>query len=496
MSSTIQFDRQPDPGLYNPDLAPVPKEKRNWSWLNYSTIWMGMVHNIVSYELAGSLIGLGMSAWQALAVVIVSNIVLIGAIWLNSVCGAKYGLPFPVLIRAAFGYKGAHVPVLIRAFVAIFWFSVQAYAGSKAVGAVIGLIFPGWISLGTIHLLGASLNDLISFAIFWLVHAYVILHGMERIKSFELWAGPLVIVLGLGLVVWAIHAAHGLGPIFSVRATLSGGHFWGTFFLSVSGMIGVLASLVLNIPDLTRFAGSQRDQIIGQAVGLPVMMTFFAFMSVVITSGTVIAFGKPIFDPVQLLLHFKNPIVVLLGAFSLLIATVSVNVVANVVSPAYDLTNLLPRKLNFVKGGMISILIGVLFAPWAWYNNSNSILSVIGAIGGTLGPVAGIMIADFYFIHRRIYDVESLYSKEGAYTFRQGWNPQAFIAMILGIIVALIGLFVPALHALYAYNWFLGVGVGAVAYIALMRIVRGVNHSNTIIPTTNLETVSLQQDEI
>jgi nucleobase:cation symporter-1, NCS1 family len=474
MNIRAEFHREPDPGLYNSDLAPTPLEKRNWSWLNYSTIWMGMVHNIVSYELAGSLIGLGMNAWQALAAVIASNVVLIAAIWLNSVCGTKYGLPFPVLIRAAFGYRGAHVPVLIRAFVAIFWFSVQAYAGSKAVGAVIGLIFPGWVSLGHIHLLGAGLNDLISFAIFWLVHAYVILHGMERIKYFELWAGPLVIILGLGLVIWAIHAAHGLGPIFSIPATLPSTHFWATFFLSVSGMIGVLATLVLNIPDLTRFAGSQRDQVIGQAVGLPIMMTFFAFMSVIITSGTVIAFGKPIFDPVQLLLHFKNPIVVLVGAFSLLIATVSVNVVANVVSPAYDLTNLFPRKLNFVKGGILSIFIGVLFAPWAWYNNSDSILTVIGAIGGTLGPVAGIMISDFYLIHRRNYDVESLFVKDGAYAFQHGWNPRAFIAMILGIIVALIGLFVPSLHALYAYNWFLGVGVGAVAYLALMLPGRGV----------------------
>ncbi|WAH37146.1 NCS1 family nucleobase:cation symporter-1 [Alicyclobacillus dauci] len=484
---SVEFRREPDPGLYNPDLAPIPQEKRNWTWLNYSTIWMGMVHNIVSYELAGSLIGLGMSAWQALAVVVVANVVLIAAIWLNSVCGTKYGLPFPVLIRAAFGYKGAHVPVLIRAFVAIFWFSVQAYAGSKAVGAVIGLVIPGWVSLGNVHLLGAGLNDLISFAIFWVIHAFVIMHGMERIKYFEMWAGPLVIVLGLGLVVWAIHAAHGLGPIFSIPATLPRDHFWGTFFLSVSGMIGVLATLVLNIPDLTRFARSQRDQVIGQAVGLPIMMTFFALMSVVITSGTVIAFGKPIADPVQLLLHFKNPIVIFLGAFSLLIATVSVNVVANVVSPAYDLTNLLPKKLNFVKSGIISIVIGVLFAPWAWFNNSDSILTVIGAIGGTLGPVAGIMIADFYLIRRRNYDVEGLFITEGEYAFRSGWNPRAFIAMVLGVVVALIGLFVPSLHGLYAYNWFLGVGVGAIAYMALMYSARTPVHSFAVVPTRNLE---------
>jgi cytosine/uracil/thiamine/allantoin permease len=196
-----------DPNLYNEDLAPVTKEKRNWDWINFSTVWMGMVHNIVAYETAGSLLGLGMSVWQALATVIVANIVLIVAMWLNGIAGAKYGLPFPVLIRASFGYKGAHIPVLIRAFVAIFWFAVQAYAGSKAVGAVLGVLIPGWNSLEAYHFLGMGLNEAIAVALFWILHAYIISHGIERVKFFELWAGPLVIVLGLGLVICDLYGA-------------------------------------------------------------------------------------------------------------------------------------------------------------------------------------------------------------------------------------------------------------------------------------------------
>ena len=267
-SKTITISNQ-DPSLYNEDLAPISKEKRTWGWGTYSMIWMGMIHNIVSYELAGSLIAMGMSVWEALGAVILSNIALIIAIWLNSAGGAKYGLPFPVLIRASFGYKGAHVPVLIRAFVAIFWFAVQAYAGSKAVGAVITVIYPKWVSLGAYTFLGMGLNDWISFGTFWLLHAWVISHGMERVRRFEMWAGPLVIVLGLGLVYWAVNVAGGFAPLFSIESKLSGGEFWKSFFLSVTGMIGVLATLVLNIPDLTRFSKSQKDQVIGQAVGLP-----------------------------------------------------------------------------------------------------------------------------------------------------------------------------------------------------------------------------------
>lgn len=469
MDSSSKSIINPDPSLYNEDLAPVPKEKRNWGWISYSMIWMGMIHNIVSYELAASLIAMGMSVWQALGAVVLSNVALIVAIWLNSVAGTKYGLPFPVLIRASFGYKGAHIPVMIRAFVAIFWFAVQAYAGSKAVGAVISIVYPGWASLGKYTVLGMGLNDAIAFGTFWLLHAWVISHGMERVRRFEMWAGPLVIILGLGLVYWAIDVANGFGPLFSIPGTLSGGDFWKSFFLSVTGMIGVLATLVLNIPDLTRFSRSQKDQIIGQGIGLPVMMTFFAVMSIMITAGTIIAFGKPITDPVQLLQQFDNPIVVLLGAFSLLIATLSVNVVANVVSPAYDLINLAPSKLNFVKAGIISIVIGVFFAPWLWFNNANSILTIFGAIGGTLGPVSGIMIVDYFLVRRSHYDLNSFFVKDGLYTYRNGWNPRAFIAMAIGVVVALIGLVVPSLESLYTYNWFLGIAVGGVSYYFLMR---------------------------
>lgn len=472
--STVSMEEQEtliekDPSLYNEDLAPLEKGKRNWNWLNYTTVWMGMVHNIVAYETAGSLLGLGMSVWQALATVIAANIILIIAMWLNSAAGAKYGIPFPVLIRASFGYKGAQLPIIIRAFVAIFWFAVQAYLGSKAVGAVLGALIPSWNSLSSIHVLGMGLNDALAVALFWILHAWVISHGMERVKFFELWAGPLVIVLGLALVIWAISVSNGLGPLFDEPAKLTGGAFWSAFGISITGLIGTWATLILNIPDFTRFARSQKDQVIGQAIGLPGTAIIFAIMSIITTSGTIIAFGRPIWDPVELLQQFGNPIVLFLGAFALLIATLSVNVAANVVSPAYDLVNLFPRKLNFIKAGLISIVVALFFAPWLWYNNSGTIFNVLGAIGGALGPVGGIMIADYYLIARRKYDLASFYKKDGIYEYTNGWNVKALIALLIGLIASFIGLIIPALKELYTYSWFLGIGLGFISYLFLMK---------------------------
>lgn len=458
-----------DPSLYNEDLAPLSRKKRNWTWLNYTTVWMGMVHNIVAYETAGSLLGLGMNVWQALGTVIFANIILILAMWLNSSSGAKYGVPFPVLIRASFGHHGAQLPIIIRAFVAIFWFAVQAYAGSKAVGAVLGVLIPGWNSLSDINILGMGLNDAIAVALFWILHAVVISHGMERVKFFELWAGPLVIILGLGLVIWAIIVSKGLGPIFHEPSTLSGWEFWKVFWISVTGLVGTWATLILNIPDFTRFSRSQKDQIIGQGIGLPGTAIIFSIMSIITTSGTIIAFGRPIWDPVELLQAFGNPIVLLLGAFTLLIATLSVNVAANVVSPAYDLVNLFPKNLNFIKAGMISIIAALFFMPWVWYNNAGTIFSILGAIGGALGPVAGIMIADYHIVRRGEYDLDSFYRKDGKYAYKNGWNPKALLALVIGLIASFIGLMIPSLNYLYTFSWFLGIGTGFISYILLMK---------------------------
>ncbi|MGN7381617.1 NCS1 family nucleobase:cation symporter-1 [Paenibacillus sp. SAFN-117] len=458
-----------DPTLVNEDLAPTPPSKRNWNWWSYSAVWMGIVHNIVAWEVAANLVKIGFSFWQSFAVVAIAYGVAFIAILLNSVPGAKFGLPFPVLIRSAFGYKGAQVPVFLRALLAIFWFGVHMYIGSKAVGAVLSVAFPGWKSLGDYQIVGMDLNNFIAFVICWLLHAYVINHGMERVRKFELWAGPLIMILAVGLVIWAVDAAHGIKPLVSAPATISGGEFWGTFFLSISALLGTVATLVLNISDLTRFSRSQKDHIIGQGIGLPLMFLIFSLMSILVASGTVIAYGEAITNPIDLLLKFDHPFIVLLGAFSVLISTASVNVATNGVSVGYDMTNLYPAKLNFRRSCLIAIIIGALSAPWLWYDSFDSIGEVMGAIGATMGPVTGIMLVDFYLIRRQNYNVDAFYVRDGLYAYRQGWNIRALIAMAIGVLVAFLGLIFPSLDYLYSYNWFLGVGFGGVIYYVLMR---------------------------
>ncbi|MGI8413858.1 MAG: NCS1 family nucleobase:cation symporter-1 [Solirubrobacteraceae bacterium] len=467
VADTIPADTERDPRLYNEDLKPTPKSERRWTWFNYSTVWMGMVHNIVSYTTAAGLIALGMSVWEAIITVIVANVILIVAMCLNGVAGAKYGLPFPVLMRAVFGYHGAQIPVVARAAVAMFWFAVQTYAGSIAINAIITAVVPAWNHLGT-QFLGMGINNWISFAIFWALHVVVIRHGMARVRLFEMWAGPLVIVMLLGLVGWALVKAHGFGPLFSQPAKVHGHAFWVLFGASVTGLIGVWSTLVLNIPDFTRFSRSQRDQTLGQVIGLPITALLFAFMSILITSGTVAAYGKAIPNPVDLLIRMNSTPVLILGGVALLIATLSVNVAANIVSPAYDFVNLFPRKLTFVSAGIITTGLSIASVPWLWFTDASRVFKVLNVIGGALGPVAGIMLVDFFILRRKSYDLRSFYDRAGRYAYRSGWNIRGLLALAIGLFAALAGNIIPAVSGLANYGWFIGLGVGGLAYFLAM----------------------------
>ena len=457
-----------DPGLYNADLAPVPAEKRDWSWVNMSTVWMGMVHNVVAYEAAGGLMALGLDAVQALLAVAVAYGLLFLAMWFNARPGTRYGIPFCVLIRSSFGPRGAQIPVLLRGFCAIFWFAVQGYAGSQAIDAVLGTLIPAWSHL-TASILGMALKGWIAVALFWGLHAWIVSHGVHRIRNFELVAGPLVILVGILATGWGLHVAHGPGPLFDQPSHLHGMHAVLTFAVGVTGMIGIWSTFAVNIPDLSRFVRSERDQVIGQLVGLPVTAVVFTAMSVVTTSATILVFGHAIWDPVALLLALHQPLVLLLGGATIIVATLSVNVAANIMPAAYDLVNLLPRRLEFRSASLLVLGIGLLFAPWLWFKDADSIFKVLGAIGGLLGPVTGIMLVDFYLIQRQHLVLEDLYSYEGRYRGRGGWNFAGIIAFVLGGSAALIGNVVPALATLGAFSWFIGIGVGALAYGVLAR---------------------------
>lgn len=458
----------PDRSLYNSDLAPTPKNKRNWGWWSYTALWMGIVTNIVAWEVAANLIRIGMSFWQAFGCISLSYGLVFIVILLNGHSGAKYGIPFPVIARSSFGYNGAQVTVVMRTILSIFWFGVMMYIGSKAVDGILSVSFTWWADLEDIRIIGMGLNMFIAYLLTWLLHAYLALHGVERIRRFELWAGPVILLLGISLVVWAINVANGIQPLVSLTSTIPKNEFVGSFFLSMTALIGTMSALMLNIPDLTRFSKSQRDQTIGQAIGLPTMFILFSLMGILVTAGTIHEFGIPITDPIELLKQFDNPFVAIIGALAVLTATTSTSVATNLVSAGFDLTNLFPSKLNYRKSGMIAIVIAVVAVPWLWFDDAELINVIMGGIAAALGPAIGIMIVDYHIIRKRYLNVEDLYVKFGQYAYKKGWNIHALIAMVMGIIIAIIGLFVPYLENLYTFNWFLGVGFGGAIYLLLM----------------------------
>ncbi|ACI50027.1 permease for cytosine/purines uracil thiamine allantoin [Gluconacetobacter diazotrophicus PA1 5] len=455
-----------DPGLYNADLAPVPAERRDWSWVNMATVWMGMVHNIVVYEAASGLMALGLSAWECLEVVAVAYMVLFLAMWFNARAGTRYGIPFCVLIRSAFGPYGAQLPVVLRGFCAIFWFSVQAYAAAQAVDAVLSTLSPAWASM-TPSLLGMQARMWLAMAMVWALHAWIASHGVHRIRNFELVAGPLVIIVGLLATIWGLRVGHGLGPLFAQPSHLHGAAFWSTFAMGVTGMIGMWATFAVNIPDLSRFVRSERDQVVGQAIGLPITALVFTPMGIITTSATIILFGHPIWNPVDLLLALNHPVVTVLGGATLVLATLSVNVVANIMPACYDLVNLMPRRLDFNRASRLVLVLGVFFMPWLWFNEAAGIYRVLDLISGLLGPVTGIMLADFYIVRRQVLDVPALYRHGGRYDGRNGWNVPALAAFAAGGAVASAGHVVPGLAGLNTVAWFVGVAIGAGLYLAL-----------------------------
>ena len=459
-----------DPRLFNPDLAPIHRAQRDWSWVNMATVWMGMVHNVVAYEAAGGLMELGFSAWQALLATAIADAVLFVAMTLGARPGVAYGLPFCVLIRAAFGPRGAQIPVVLRGFVAMFWYSVQIYAGADAIDAVLSGLVPGWTAPGSMlsaNIAGLSLHLAIALAMFFAIHAVVVGHGVHRIRNFELIAGPLVIVIGAIATVWGLRVLHGLGPLFRMPSHLSGPHPWLTFAIGVTGMIGVWSSFAVNIPDLARFCRSERDQFIGQLVGLPATQLVFMMMSVITTSASVAMFGHPIWDPMQLLLALHQRVLLVFGGATVVLATLSVNVAANIMPAAYDFLNIAPRLLRFPTAAMAVMVGGLLLMPWLWFRDAASIFRILGGLAALLGPVTGILLADHYLVRRGALDIAALYRFDGIYAGRGGWNLAGLGAFAAGSVAALVGLFVPALAVMYDFSWFIGIAVAGSAYVLL-----------------------------
>jgi NCS1 family nucleobase:cation symporter-1 len=462
-------------GLTNADLAPTPAAARTWNLWHIASLWVGMSVCIPSYMLASSMIGAGLSWRASLFAVLVGNVIVLVPMIINAHAGTRYGIPFPVFARASFGVRGTHVPSILRAVVACGWFGIQTWIGGLAIHAIVATMWPGFRDLGgSWRFMDHTVSEFLSFAVFWVINLYFVWAGTESIKWLETLSAPVLIGLCLALLAWGVSVAGGIGGMFAgaerleARAGARGSLM--TLVPWVTAMVGYWATLSLNIPDFTRYARSQRDQVLGQALGLLTTMPFVAFVGVAVTGATVVKYGEPIWNPVDLLARLTtesgNPAIGLLSMIAILVATLTTNIAANIVAPANSLANLAPERVSFTLGGLVAGLVGVLIVPWALLDRYQTWLL---SYSGLLGAVGGVMVCDYLVIRRGVLAVDDLYAAAGRYSYRSGVNRAAMVALVAGIATALAGVLEPALRFLFDGAWFSAAIVSFLVYLVLMK---------------------------
>ncbi|MCU6432378.1 NCS1 family nucleobase:cation symporter-1 [Undibacterium sp. Jales W-56] len=471
--------------LWNEDLAPTSEAQRTWRWYHFAALWVGMVMCIPAYTLAASLIESGMSASQAVITVFLANAIVLVPMLLIGHAGTKYGIPYAVLARSSFGTKGARLPALMRAIVACGWYGIQTWFGGMMIYTLAGVLLGHPLGGDKIAGLGINGAQFACFLGFWAIQFWYIFHGMDAIRKLETYTAPLKIVICFVLLGWVYNKAGGFGPILDqpsqfVEGGKKAGQFWATFWPSLTAMIGFWATLALNIPDFTRFAKSQRDQVLGQSVGLPVPMGLLAMLAVIVTSATVVLYGKAIWDPVDLASRMTG-VAVLIALLILLIDTVSVNLAANLVGPAYDFSALSPKLISYKTGGYITAFIAIAMMPWKILESTQGyIFTWLIGYSALLGPIAGILIIDYYFIRKTTLDVDQLYQQNGKYSYGNGWNMAAIAAFVIGVAPNIPGFLNAAFPAafpdtsevfksIYTYAWFVGLVLSGVLYLVMMK---------------------------
>jgi nucleobase:cation symporter-1, NCS1 family len=467
--------------LYNEDLAPTGPEQRTWTTYNIAALWIGISIVITTYLLAAGLMAAGMNWWQALLTISLGNILVLIPILLNAHAGTKYGVPFPVFVRASFGVRGANFAAIARALVACGWFGIQTWLGGAALDALVTAAWGGWANIPG--------HTFIAFVVFWAVQLVIILTGIEGVKWFEAFSAPLLIGGGVALLIWGFVAGGGVANVFSTSAELQQGNapFWALFWPSLAANVGYWITLSLNIPDFTRYAKTQRSQVIGQAIGLPLTMTAFSFIGIAVTAATIVVFDEAIWDPVALVTRLTGdiPALLILAMFIIAIAQISTNMAANVVSPSFDFSNLAPKYISFRTGGIITAVIGVVSFPWLILETAGAyIFTWLVGYGSLLGAIGAVMIVDYWIVRRRQLELAELYKMNGRYSYSGGWNWKAIAAVFIGVIPVVPGFLKAAttpgfagvfqnptfIESLYNYGLFFTFGVAAVAYLALTMI--------------------------
>jgi NCS1 family nucleobase:cation symporter-1 len=456
---------------YNDDLAPTKIKDRTWNKFNIAALWVGMAICVPTYTLGGVLTAyFGLSVSEALITILVANIILLVPLTLNAYPGTKFGVPFPVLLRSSFGMIGSNIPCLIRGLVACGWFGIQTMFGGLAIHLFLSAISDSWASLG-------GVGEVIGFFIFWALNMYVVIRGAESIKWLETLSAPLLLIVSIGLMIWAGDKVS-LTEVLAIPANRpEDASFIGYFFGGLTAMVGFWATLSLNIPDFSRYAKSQKDQVIGQIIGLPLTMFFFAALGVVLTAASTSLFGETISDPISLIGKIDSPFWVAVAMVLIIIATLSTNTAANVVSPTNDFQNIAPKYINHTRGALLTGLVGILLMGWellkkmGWIESDLSVESMYSnwllGYSSLLGPIAGIMIVDYFIVKKQNLDLVALYTPNSTYP---AFNIMGLAAFALPVLITLISFSVPALSWFYSYGWFTGAFTGALIYFLLCNM--------------------------
>jgi len=474
-----------DDALWNVDLAVTPQAARQWNWQAIASLWVGMVVCVPTYMLAGSLVSEGMAWWQAVLTILLGNCIVLVPMLMLGHAGTKHGIPFPVLLRSSFGTLGAKIPAVARGLVACGWFGINTWVGGSAIYVILNNLSGGALAAEVLPFLGINIYQTMCFLAFWALHIWFIKNGTESIRWLEVLAAPFLLFMGFALLGWAYFTAGGFGEMLStpsafVAGGIKEGQFWLVFWPSLTAMVGFWATMALNIPDFTRFAKSQKDQFIGQAVGLPIPMALFAFIGVAVTSSTVVIFGEAIWDPVELAGRMGGMATVL-ALCGLVIATLTTNLAANVVAPAYGFSSVAPKKISFKTGGYITAGLGIAIFPWKLLATAGDYLFVwLVGYSALLGPIAGIMLADYYFIRKTELKTADLYKHDGAYSKGgKGWNCAGLAALVIGAAPSVPGFCAAAgfcdtvpefFKTIYSYAWFVGLFLGGGSYLVLRKL--------------------------
>ena len=456
------------PRLYNSDLAPTTREGRHWSAYSIFALWANDVHSLGNYVWAIGLFSLGMSGGAILGSLAFGALFLFLLLTLSGFMGEKTGVPFPVMSRITFGIHGAQIPALLRGGVAIAWFGIQTYLASQVLQVVIIALAPGATALQQGSFLGLSALGWITFLALWVVQSVIVSYGMEMIRKYEAFAGPVILTTFVSLAVWVLVQAD-----FQISWTndtpLEGGELWLHMLGGASAWVAIYGTFVLNFCDFTRGARSKKSIVKGNFWGIPINMLFFGLVVVVLAGGSFTINGVAIGSPADVVAAIPNTLLLVLASLALIVLTIAVNLMANFVAPTYALTNLFPKHLNFRKAALLSAVIGLVILPWNMYNSPVVIGIFLNGLGALLGPLFGIIMVDYWLVKKQRINVPDLYSEHhnGEYHYTGGFNRRAILALVIAGAIALLLTFVPAFQVVSQFSWFLAAGLGALTYSLL-----------------------------